>query len=756
MLEQGLRTKIIQAIRARDIGFVIETFFERGKPVLKPGLHYESELWDFKDTAPGHGRINDVAWAQIAADVLAFHNREGGLLFFGISDSTHSFCGTPTDLDSKKFNDKLRRYVGDAFWVAYSKEFLQRTGFHLGVAVIPKRSFRVQLALAPASIVNPTDKPYFSAGDLCIREGDETKIFRDERAAAYLRDHNLPSADYKYAVDLPGFRILRPDYRQFVYRENLCPQVLKALADPKTFITSLLGFGGLGKTALATWATLDVYEAGLFDYVISLSAKDRELTVGGIQRVEAELSSFDSLLDTILDVMGFSDERKKPVDKKAQVVTDIMKGERVLLYVDNLETVDDDRIFRFLEDLPVGIRVLATSRKAKLRRGVYPIDIGAMTDKEAHLFLEYCCQRKSPEFTVKISPAEFKLILSACAHAPLLIEWFMANAKTPDIAVQRANEMLNSGKLGEELIEFCFRRLHGELQPDARRVLRVISLFVTPMPIEAIAAGSELSLTQADDACQDLLDAALVQQDFSAKHNGTVYFMLPLTQRFAYQVLREDAGAEQAIRRALSRWYEAADIKNPAERQITSEIRKGAREPETILVEYAESMRLDGHYGEAEKFYTQALQRNPKSWKALRGLGEIHRKEGRTALALKYYEQAALYAPKKGSDRALIYREWGMILRDAGAAESLREAADKFEVALKETPNDFMARHALGNMYVRMHAYDKAATILEPLLNTGNRDTLQKTVPLLRDCYERTRQMLKLAELKSKYSQYLT
>src|SRR5207247_189669 len=100
-----------------------------------------------------------------------------GLLFFGISDATHSFCGTPTDLDSKKFNDKLRRYVGDAFWVAYSKEFLQKSGLHLGIAVIPRRSFRVQLALAAAAIVNPADKPYFDAGDLCIREGDQTKVF---------------------------------------------------------------------------------------------------------------------------------------------------------------------------------------------------------------------------------------------------------------------------------------------------------------------------------------------------------------------------------------------------------------------------------------------------------------------------------------------------------------------------------------------------------------------------------------------------
>jgi len=72
MLDHGIRAKIIQAVRARDISFILDAFFEPGKPTLKPGFHYESELWDFKDAAPGRGRLNEVAWAQIAADVLAF------------------------------------------------------------------------------------------------------------------------------------------------------------------------------------------------------------------------------------------------------------------------------------------------------------------------------------------------------------------------------------------------------------------------------------------------------------------------------------------------------------------------------------------------------------------------------------------------------------------------------------------------------------------------------------------------------------
>ena len=470
--------------------------------------------------------------------------------------------------------------------------------------------------------------------------------------------------------------------------------------------------------------------------------------------MEAQLSSFDTLLDAILQVMGFSEETKKPTDEKASAVKEIIRGERILIYVDNLETVDDARIFSFLEELSVGVRVLATSRKAKLRRGVYPIDIGLMTDREATEFFEYCCQRKDHDFLEKFTRTEIRMILEACSFAPLLIEWFVASSKTPELAVKLAEEIKMSGNVGDELLEVCFRRIDKELDKRTRKVLRVISLFVSPMPIEAIAAGAELNLTEADDACQDLMNAALVLQDYSSQLKDAVYFMLPVTQRFSYQTLRADSGVEQAIRKALSKWYEAKDVSDPQEQKIVSEIRKGVREPETVLVEYAESMLQSGHFGEAEKFFTQALQRNPKSWRALFGLADVHKREGRTTQALRYYELAALYVPKKGPDKASLYREWGMVLRDSGIPDAAREAAAKFEVALKERPNDFLARHALGNMYEKSHAYDKAIEVLEPLLHSGLTKTITMTVPLLKKCYERTSKTFELIDLKSKYPDY--
>src|SRR5437879_4423224 len=92
-------SKIKDAIVHRDLDFILTTFFSGRPPKLKDAARFESECWDFKSGCPGHAE--QVAWAQIAADVLAFYNTSGGILFFGIADKSYSFCGTKTPFDSK-------------------------------------------------------------------------------------------------------------------------------------------------------------------------------------------------------------------------------------------------------------------------------------------------------------------------------------------------------------------------------------------------------------------------------------------------------------------------------------------------------------------------------------------------------------------------------------------------------------------------------------------------------------------------------
>jgi len=161
---EALRTSIVN----RDCRQVVQRFFEGNPPRLRTGLYREDAYWEFKAGCPSLRRENDLAWAEIAALVLALHNANGGVIFFGIDDVRYSFCGTSTPIDPKQFNDKIRRYVGDTFWVAFNRECPQPSGLYLGVAVVPPHG--LTLKRFQSSSPPKQGKTFFEAGDLPVRD----------------------------------------------------------------------------------------------------------------------------------------------------------------------------------------------------------------------------------------------------------------------------------------------------------------------------------------------------------------------------------------------------------------------------------------------------------------------------------------------------------------------------------------------------------------------------------------------------------
>lgn len=737
-------------VRTRDVKGILRLMFESGKPRLQSGFHREDQWWDFKEECPALDKAKDVEWAKIAADVLAFHNQEGGVIFFGIRDSDFSFVGAIPRLDTKHFNDKIRKYVGDRFWVGFAREFIQSDQRYLGIAIIPPKSHTHQRVLRDGPLFQ--GKPVFKAGDLPIRIGDQTKILRGSEAIEYAATAGLGASAANFAVDEPNFRVLRPDYKQFVIREAECADVEKGLRSERTYVTSLTGIGGVGKTALACWATLLAYEKHLFDFIVSVSARDRALTLDGIVATVPTLSSLQDLLQQICETTGFTEYRDLEPEERIRLVRqDLLSEFRGLLFIDNLETVDDPRLISFLEDLPVPTKALVTSRKAKIRVANFPVEIGPFHESEAVNFLVDTSRAIGKEFLAELSSSEKATIVNACDRIPLVIEWFVGRAKDPEKAVDLAQRLIKEAKHGEELLEFSFRRVYEELSENQKEVLHVLSLLNRPLPIEAVAVGSHLDVHTTADVLEELKDYSLVERVYDEAYRDLVYSLLPVTSSFVYRQVAKRLGLESEIRKRLTDWYQAKDIRDVAQRELVQKVRRGERNPELALLEVARNFLEARDLDSAEEFFKQALERNPRSSRCHRETAEFYRHHrGEVAQCLRHYEQAGQFAPKQGPDRALIFREWGMVLKTSGMPEAYRQAAEKLHIALKESPNDALCRHALGDCYVKTSAFALAIDILKPLEESHRRDTREKTRALLEICYRATGQMLQLAELRQR------
>lgn len=738
-------------IKNRNSAGILELMFQRQPFGIRDGFFREDELWDYKEDIPTPGKASEQQWAGIAADVLAFHNNKGGVLIFGITDKHYRFVGATHSFDTKLFNDKIRRYVGDRFWVSFSRELIQYDQRYLGLALVPPKVHAAIRAMGDA----PGDKgqQVLKTGDLCIRVGDQTRVFRGSAALAYVAENRVAESSSLYSINESNFRVLRPDWREFTYRKELCKLIEDSLTSDRTFVTSLTGIGGVGKTALASWATLLAYEKKYFDFIVSLTAKDRALTSTGIVPLVPTLSSLADLLREICDVTGFSELAKLPTlgEQVEAINRDILSQFKGLLFVDNLETIDDPMLISFLEKLPLPTRAIVTSRTTKVRVATQPVAVGPFEEQEAVDFLAHVARIRRKDFLAELPVREKAAIANSCDRIPLVIEWFVGRSRSVDKALHDAESLANGGKHGEELLEFSFRRIYGELNDKQIAMLKVLSIIGTQLPVEAIAAGANLTVHDVADIVEQLRDYSLIESQYDLNYRDLVFSLLPVTNTFIYREVVKTAGYERNVRRRLNDWYEAKEIVDPAQKSLVQKVRRGERNPELALAEVAKNSLAAGDLETAEQFYKLAIERNHTSWQLHRYLAEFYRHHRREmAMAIQHYRLASEYAPKQGPDRALVFREYGMLLRSSGRYNAHRLAAEQLEIALAENKNDVLCAHALGDCYLRLGNYQRALQLLLPLTENPSLRTRQMTYPLVLESYEQMGEMMKAAELRNR------
>ena len=746
-------TEIESAIRQRDSEAILTLVFDSKNARVRPGLANETHLWDFKQgcPSPGKDKADQIGWAHIAADVLGFHNNRGGVIIFGVRDRSLTFCGIKTRLDGKLFNDQIRKYLSDRIWVEFYRLTIQPDQSYLGVAIVPPRGPILERFKSPSPV--GSKQPFFQGGS-AFREHDSTKLLTEEAANAIARTIAEPLLGKSFYVDEPNFRLLQPEYDSFTLREAPCADIESAMRDPRSSVTAVTGIGGTGKTALATWATVRAYERKDYSFIISITAKDRELAPGGIRALQPVLTTFETLLDTILEVLGFQEFLADSVEKRESYVRDLLKDSKGLLFVDNLETVDDARVINFLDSLPVGVGALTTSRRTSVRVSVHPVPLGSMTDEEGSAFIKQLAARPGLAYLQGLAQTEHARISRACDGLPLAIKWTLTRSKSTAEAFAIADSIIATQKHGEELLEFCFRRMFDSMTGLEKSILEVLSLFQQPLPPEALVVSTDTSAHKVTDCIEDLYADSMLNRIFDPSRNDYCFTLFPVTRAFVNTSLNKQPGTADRMRKRLADWFEAKDVLDNEQRLAVREIRQGKGGSESALVDLALAAERRNDLDAAESLYSQARSRNPNSWKAARAHGEFFRhKRADLTNALRAYEQAAANAPNKGSDRALIFREWGILLRDSGDANATDKAIDNFEIALKETPSDVIAKHALAHMLTRKGGFGRVKTLLQPLMEHPSPTTRKKTYSMLLEAYERSGDILEAATLKSKYAE---
>ena len=341
----------------------------------------------------------------------------------------------------------------------------------------------------------------------------------------------------------------QPDYGEFVGRKAELAQVhriLRPYPHSRHAVVTIDGIGGIGKSALA----LEVAHRYLRDYdrlpaeerfdaIVWTSAKASVLTGDGIaprQQITRTLEDIYTAIAVTLEREAIT--RTRPEEQDA-LVTKALTRQRTLLIVDNLETMDDERVNAFLRELPAPTKAIVTTRH---RIDVaYPIRLTGMPETDALGFILQECSKKG----VALTDEEAQKLYRRTGGVPLAMSWSIAQigyGYNTDTVLRRL------GQPTGDIARFCFS---GSLEiienQPSYRLLMALSCFFVDASRESLGDVTELPELARDEGLAQLMKLSLVNK------KADRFTLLPLTKQYAAALLLD----QPRLRKALEqRWIE--------------------------------------------------------------------------------------------------------------------------------------------------------------------------------------------------------
>jgi cold shock CspA family protein len=293
-----------------------------------------------------------------------------------------------------------------------------------------------------------------------------------------------------------------------IARKDEAADLKKRIANQRNTFVALVGPGGTGKTALCLELlrdlALDPTTLAWSDEIAYVTAKTERLTASGIESIEDPIDSLDSVKQVIAgallgDEAGSSEEEHS---RAFDLAAKRLAGRRVLLCIDNLETLLRDHADKFeemVQGLPTAWRVLVTSRVVV--NGANVLSLGPIKpDGAMKLARDYLSIRGA----ARLAEDQLLRLVDICDRNPLAIrlavDSYAAGAELAGALTQTR----------ERIVEFSYTSLIDHLPSEAGKILECLFGSAEPRSRSEVGHLLELTPDQVAENLNSLLRTSLV------------------------------------------------------------------------------------------------------------------------------------------------------------------------------------------------------------------------------------------------------
>lgn len=493
--------------------------------------------------------------------------------------------------------------------------------------------------------------------------------------------HNLPTPDF--------------DDTGFLGRDTEIKELTNAIRGPYPVIT-ISGEGGVGKSALALKIGYDVIDdpSSPYDGVVWVTAKASKLTPHEIQSIDNAITSSLGLIEAAANELA----RQNSADPVADLVRNL-ENNRILLVLDNLETVIDETIRDFARRVPLGSKVILTTRVG-LGAFDFPIRLNAFLPKEARHYLRRTARVWGLNEIAKFPEKKIEEYCARLQYNPLFIKWFVQGVQSG----QRPESILANPKI---LLQYCMQNVFDHLPADARHVAHAALTVGGYLSQPTLAHLTELKHDRLQVALTELLSANIMIARRSEEVGGDdTYGIAPLAQYYIGNYQAPSAANQQVFLQRRDRLR--------AQRELLTSITRNVYDwsfmcvrgdgdvvPASILKRAIFALQNDA-LDDAETIATEAESLAPNYFEVKRVQALIAYEQRNYVKAEVCYEAALALAPNHAP-----LRLWYGGFRHRALMDS-EGAIQQIEKAVEIDLRDPEPKLELARLYMYVRQFDNA------------------------------------------------
>lgn len=496
-----------------------------------------------------------------------------------------------------------------------------------------------------------------------------------------LTNNNLPTPDY--SLD-GGFIQTKGGRKDFI--DKIKKFILAKTSN--TCIFTITGAGGVGKTAVALESIFQIIEEypKEFNSVVWIQAKESSIASGEYQYFKDATKDYDTLINKIFEVISTEETGdSKSFEFKKFFIDELIKKNKYLFVIDNLETITDNRFLEFIKNIPYPNRVLITSRTGlgELERR---IPLKELTKNESIILFRTVAREKGLLKLSNLPESTIEKYVKLVEYYPLAIKWSLGQISFGNNPEEVFSRIKNADS---ELTIFCLNDIFNIQSNNAKNILFALSLFdEEETTIGKLIHITNLNMELVSKEIKNLNRSSLI----ISKHHElndeieTIYEILPLTKDYLLDKLKNEKGLKEEFKKRKSE----IDIKT--KHAISAKIEHqhslahaGANTDDEkialIKSQTAWNIFQNGDYLGACELMDEAIKITPKFTPILRNYAVIQSEEKHIQKADELMGLATSYEPKN----AHLWYVWGNINKKSGRFEV---AYKYYSKALKLTSKD--------------------------------------------------------------------